>query len=64
MDSLKMLKCLIEMLTTQERGSLVFSLVHLVFSLTQCVSEVPTPAGSCLIVPTGGPRPAVFNGIG
>jgi hypothetical protein len=26
-------------------------------------SEFPTPIGSWLIVPTGGPRPAVFNGV-
>jgi hypothetical protein len=27
-------------------------------------SEVPTPAESCLIVPTGGPWPAIFNRVG
>jgi hypothetical protein len=39
-DSLKMSKCLIEMLTIQETQN--HTLVHLVFSLAQCVSEVST----------------------
>jgi hypothetical protein len=56
MDKLKMPKCLIEMLTTH-------TLVHLVFLLSQCVSEVSTPIGSWLIVLIGGIRPAVFNGV-
>jgi hypothetical protein len=38
MHSLKMSKCLIEMLTTKRDTN--HTLVHLVLSLSQCVSEV------------------------